>query len=494
MTLDRKICSRARLARDRHFDGLFFFGVSSTGIFCRPVCPAPIASEENVTYFQTATAAVEAGYRPCLRCRPESAPGNGNGSGDSSLVERALAIIREDGLSEGTIEDLAQKVGTGSRNLRRLFIHHLGATPVQIANVQRTLFAKKLLSETHLTVTQAAMAAGFGSLRQFNDVFREMCGHTPSQIRKQAHVRDTRSGAACALYLCYRPDFDWRYMLEFMKPRLIPGVEQIDDIGYRRTFRIKGGSEGWLEVIDCPERHTLKLSIYADVLDDVMRIQQRVRVMFDLEANLEPVREHLKQDELLREIVNEYPAVRLPGAWDPFEFAMRAILGQQISVKAATTLAGRIASSGGKKCAASFPDSLTHFFPAPEEMVQADISRLGITGKRQETIRNLVEAVLSGAISLDRGQALDSFVETFTAMRGIGPWTAHYLGMRALGLTDAFPASDLGVRKALAINSKLPSEREANSRAEQWRPWRAYAALYLWKLAEKKEKQKEENT
>ncbi len=379
MQLDSDSCSRARLARDWRFDGLFFFGVKSTGIFCRPVCPAKTPKEENVVYFPSAAAAAEAGFRPCLRCRPESAPA----------------------------------------------------------------------------------------------------------IRKGAQARD--------LYLSYRPDFDWRYMLEFMQPRIIPGVEEIDNTGYRRTFRIKSGSEGWFEVLDCPERHALRLSVHTEALDDLMRIQQRVRVMFDLEANLEPVRKHLEQDELLREIVGEYPSVRLPGAWDPFEFATRAILGQQISVKAATTLAGRIASSCGKECGDSFPEGLSHFFPTAEEMALADISGLGITGKRQETIRNLVDAVLGGAISLDRGQALESFVERFTSMKGIGPWTAHYLGMRALGLTDAFPASDLGVRKALAIDSKLPSEREVNRRAEQWRPWRAYAALYLWKLAAKKENKKEGN-
>jgi AraC family transcriptional regulator of adaptative response / DNA-3-methyladenine glycosylase II len=470
---------------------LFFLGVKSTGIFCRPVCPAKTPKEENVDYFPTAAAAIEAGFRPCLRCRPESAPGNGLG-GDSSVAERALAIIREGGLNDGTIEDLAEKVGTGSRHLRRLFIRHLGAPPVQIANVQRTLFAKKLLAETHLSVTQIAMASGFGSLRQFNDVFKEICGLTPSDIRKQTRERDPLSGAACDLTLSYRPDFDWSYMLGFMKSRIIPGVETIDENLYRRAFRIPGGSEGWLEVTNQPERHALKLSVHTTRLDDLMLIQQRVRVMFDLEANLEPVREHLKRDPLLFDVVNEFPSVRLPGAWDPFEFAIRAILGQQISVKAATTLASRIAATCGKACGDSFPEDLTHFFPTAEEMAGADISSLGITGKRQETIRHLLEAVLSGAISLERGQALDSFVENFTSLKGIGPWTAHYLGMRALGLTDAFPASDLGVRKALAVNGNLPSESEVNRRAEQWRPWRAYAALYLWKLAAIKEKQEKQ--
>lgn len=487
MKLDRDVCSRARMARDWRFDGLFFLGVKTTGIFCRPVCPAKTPKEENVDYFPSAAAAIDAGFRPCLRCRPESAPGNGLGGG-SSVVERALAIIREGGLNDSTVEELATRVGTGSRHLRRLFIRHLGAAPVQIANVQRTLFAKKLLSETHLSVTQAAMAAGFGSLRQFNDVFKEICGLTPTEIRKQIQERDPHSEAACDLHLAYRPDFDWHYMLEFMKPRLIPGVEEIFENAYRRTFRISGGSTGWLEITNHPERHSLKLSIHSENLDDLMRIQQRVRVMFDLETNLEPVREHLKQDPMLAGIIEEFPAVRLPGAWDPFEFAVRAVLGQQISVKAATTLAGRVAAACGQSCGDLYPKGLTHFFPTAEEVANADISELGITGKRQETIRVLVNAVLNQIISLERGQALETFVEAFTSLKGIGPWTAHYLGMRALGLTDAFPASDLGIRKALATNSRLPSEGETNLRAEQWRPWRAYAALYLWKLAAKKEK------
>lgn len=484
--LDRQICERARLSRDPRFDGKFFTGVLSTGIFCRPICPARPPKRENVTYFSTATAAVEAGLRPCLRCRPEAAPGSSIWRGSSAVVECALSLIRQGVLNDLSVDQLAEKLGIGSRHMRRLFKQHLGATPVEIARTHRALFAKKLLSETDLNITDVAMASGFGSIRQFNDVFLSIFNSSPSAIRRQPAKRAGSSTATCRLELSYRPGFDWHMLLSFVEARMIPGVEAISGDRYLRTFRMDGEARGWIEISDCPERSILILSIFTTHMEKLMEIQQRVRYMFDLDVDISPIHDLFKQDPVLRPVVEELPGTRLPGSWDPFEICIRAILGQQISVKAATTLAGRIVSRYGPCCGEGYPEGLTSFFPTPEELLQGDLSGIGITGKRQQTILELTAAVKEERVSLTPGQELSAFVDAFTALPGIGPWTANYVAMRALGMPDAFPDSDLVVRKALADGDTLPSAKEVLKRAEAWRPWRAYATLYLWKVAELK--------
>ncbi len=484
--LDWEICERARLSRDHRFDGKFFTGVLTTGIFCRPICPARPPKRENVTYFPTATAAVEAGLRPCLRCRPEAAPGSPGWRGSPAVVERALGLIRRGALNELTVDEFAEKLGIGSRHMRRLFKQYLGATPVEIARTQRALFAKQLLTETDLNITDVAMASGFGSIRQFNDVFLAVYKASPSEIRRKLEKTGNSSGASCVLELTYRPGFDWKTQLSFIATRVIPGVETITGDRYRRTFRLKGRARGWMEISDCPERSRLILSIFTTHMEKLMEIQQRVRHMFDLDVDITPIHDLLKQDPLLAPVVKTLSGIRLPGTWDPFEFCVRAILGQQISVKAATTLAGRIVSRYGPAGDPDFPEGLTHFFPTPEELLQCDLSGIGITGKRQETILGLTKAVNENRVCLTHGQELPEFIKSFTSLPGIGEWTANYVAMRALRMPDAFPDSDLGVRKALANGKTLPSTKEVLKRAEAWRPWRAYAALYLWKVAEQK--------
>ncbi len=481
MKLDQDVCERARLSRDPRFDGKFFTAVRTTGIFCRSTCPAPLAKKANVVYFSTVSEAIEAGFRPCLRCRPEGAPGLSAWNGSSDLVQRALGLIRQGVLNEASGEDLAEKLGISVRHMRRLFQENLGISPARIARHQKVMFAKKLLFETDLNITRIAMASGFGSIRQFNHTFLSILGISPGRIRKEMKVKGIKSLDPFQLDLSYRPPFDWEEILAFLRPRVIPGVEYVGPDRYGRSFRLEEDCQGWFEVSDNPGTNSLKLTLSLNRLDKLMNILQRVRDMFDLDMDPMAVGEVLGQDEFLREFVEDYPGMRVPGAWDPFEFALRAILGQQISVKGASTLAGRIASQYGKECSEDFPEGMKYFFPNSLELENADFSKIGIPRKRLDTLTGFVKAVLNKDISLEYGQDLEGFVKSFTRLSGIGPWTAHYMAMRGLRMPDAFPDSDLGIKKALAVGERLPTSGEILKKADRWSPWRAYGAVYLWK-------------
>ena len=281
--------------------------------------------------------------------------------------------------------------------------------------------------------------------------------------------------------LPYEPGFDWPSMLSFIAPRVIPGVESIQDNHYQRTFRLND-SRGWFKVTDSPQRNSLHLKVYFEEgRQSPEQIERRVRSIFDLDTDMGPILQRLSKDPLLSPAVSAHSGIRLPGAWDPFEFTVRAILGQQISVKAATTLAGRVAALCGPECGGEYPEALMTFFPTAKEITQADLSGIGITSKRQATIRGLASNIVTEKISLSAEQGLKAFVDSMCELPGIGPWTAHYVAMRALKMADAFPDSDLGVRKALQENGKMPTAKQAIERAETWRPWRAYATLFLWK-------------
>lgn len=481
MLPDVEICDRARLSRDARFDGMFFTGVLSTGIFCRPICPARPPLKRNVRYFPTAAEAVEAGLRPCLRCRPEAAPHSPEWRGASSLVERALALIRQGFLNENPVDELADRLAVGSRHLRRLFKRHVGASPVAIARTHRTLLAKALLSETELSITQIALASGFGSLRQFNSVFRDVCGVQPRDIRRQRRGCPSDGCApSIELQLGFRPPYDWNAMLAFWRQRIIPGVESVSDGVYRRTIRLDGDCHGWLAATVAPGKNAVSVSLSLNRMERLMPVLSRVRRMFDLDADMAPIHAVLARDPLLAPLVENAPGLRLPGAWDPFEFSVRAVLGQQISVKAATTIAGRIADRFGFPCPADYPPGLTCFFPSAAELHGKDLGGLGLTGKRTKTLGGLIEAVSEGKVPLEYGQEPAAFEGAMTALAGIGPWTACYVAMRALGMSDAFPASDLGIVKALSESQKRATARQVLLRAEAWRPFRAYAAIHLW--------------
>jgi AraC family transcriptional regulator of adaptative response / DNA-3-methyladenine glycosylase II len=478
--LDVQICERARLARDARFDGLFFTGVLSTGIFCRPICPAPQPKAKNVVYFPTAAAAAAAGLRPCLRCRPESAPGTPAWNGTSATVSRALALMRQGALDTGGLEGLAARLGVGPRHLRRLFVRHLGTSPMALANTQRVLFAKKLLAETQWPVTQIALSAGFGSIRRFNAAFRALYHRSPSTFRELTGRRPVvPAWFECTLTLPYRPPYDWPHMLAFFRARAIQGVEYVTVDGYHRTIRCHGGP-GVLQVTHAPKGHGLVVKMALPDSRDLMALVDRLRRMFDLDANLEAVHQALTADPLLAPLVQQFEGLRLPGAWDPFETAVRAVVGQQISVKAARTVLGRIVERTGPPVALADTPQLTRCFPTAEELLRADPAPAGMSGRRWQTLVGLARAVTDGVIDLRLHTDLEEFVRRLTRLPGIGPWTAQYIALRALGEPDAFPAGDLGLIQALACNGAKPTQGQLLARADAWRPWRAYAATYLW--------------
>ena len=481
ISMDRAVCDRARLARDPRFDGLFFIGVKSTGIYCRPICPAPSPKPENIVYYPTAAAAAAAGLRPCLRCRPETAPGTPAWNGTSTTVARAMHLIRQGALDRGSVDDLANRLGVGARHLSRLFRKHIGATPKAMADNQRLLFAKRLVVETNMPITQAALAAGYGSLRRFNAAFRQRVGRTPSQLRTtRPQVRPwSDAGFSCTLTLPYRPPYDWDRLLAFFQGRVIPGVEWVGERTYHRTIRLST-TPGTIAVRHAPKGNALELDVCMADSRELMSVVERIRRMFDLDANPRAIHQTLNRDPLLAERVRAAPGLRLPGSWDPFETTVRAIVGQQISVRGAVTQLGRIAQLAGTPVDGDSDPHLTRIFPEAAELAAADMATVGMPQKRKETLRQLAQKIVSGELQLAAVGELSHFVDTLTTIPGIGLWTANYVAMRALGEPDAFPASDLGILKALQEGDTRPTVKQVTARAEAWRPWRAYAAIYLW--------------
>ena len=473
VALDWRVCSRARLSRDPRFDGKFFIGVRGSGVYCRPICPAPTAKEKNVRYFPTAAAAAEAGFRPCLRCRPECSPGTPAWLGTSNTVARALRLISEDGLEEGGVELLADRLGIGARHLRRLFLKHLGATPSAVAQTRRLHFAKKLIDETTLPMTHVAQAAGFGCVRRFNAAIQATYHRTPTQIRRLVRQTTALPENNYSFHLRYRPPYDWEGMLAFLAPRAIPGVELVEGSSYRRSIRIDG-REGHVEISLDTQPDTLLVRIHFPEPKALFLIVERIRRMFDLNADWQKIALRLKDDPILRSAVNNRPGVRVPGCWDGFELAVRAILGQQITVKGASTLSGRLVQAFGRPLIR--PNGLTHTFPGPETLAGANIKRIGLPSKRAECLRQLARAVCDGEVTFDAVIDSDAFLRRLTDLPGIGAWTAEYIAMRVLGEPDAFPSADLSLMRSLRVKNA----RELELRSQRWRPWRAYAALYLW--------------
>ena len=474
MEADAKIFERARRARDARFDGRFFIGVITTGIYCRPVCPAPPPKPANVRFFPSAAAAAQAGFRPCLRCRPESSPGTPAWLGSSTTVSRALKLIAHGSLDTGSVEDLADRLGIGSRHLRRLFLQYLGATPVAVAQTRRLHFAKKLIDETALPMTEVAFAAGFGSIRRFNAAFQALYGRAPSELRRIGpQTVDAATPNEYRFRLAFRPPYDWRALLVFLARRVTPGVESVSDHAYRRTISVEGVS-GFLEARPVEGVPCLELRVHFPDPRSLLGILERARRMFDLGADPAVIHRHLRHDPLLTKVVARRPGLRVPGAWDGFELAVRAVLGQQVTVKGADTLAGRLAEKFGARTSHGL------LFPSAEALAEADFGRIGLTQARARTLRELARAVCRETITFAGARSLDSFVKEFTAIPGIGEWTAHYVAMRALGEPDAFPAGDLGLQRAVAGSKSRLTAKELTLRAEAWRPWRAYAAMYLW--------------
>ncbi|MBF5045898.1 DNA-3-methyladenine glycosylase 2 family protein [Aggregicoccus sp. 17bor-14] len=476
MELDPAICDRARLARDARFDGRFYIAVRTTGIYCRPVCPAVSPRRVNILYYPTAAAAAEAGYRPCLRCRPEAAPGTPAWEGTSATVRRALRLIGEGALDTGSVEALAAKVGVGPRHLHRLFVEHLGASPVGVAQTRRLHFAKRLLDETQLPMGQVAAASGYGSVRRFNASFLQTYGRAPSQLRRSRQRASAEPDTYC-LRLAYRPPYDWEGLLAFLARRALPGVETVDAGVYRRTIRV-GGRGGWFQVRHLPEAGSLELTVRHPDATVLYEVTARVRQQFDLGLDPAVVRDALGADPLLAPALARRPGLRIPGAFDLFELLVRAVLGQQVSVAAARTHAGRLASAYGEPCPG--PGGLTHLFPTPEALAQVSPASLPLPRARGEALVQLAQAVARGALALDA--PAEELQVRLERLPGIGPWTAAYALLRGLGEPDAFPEGDLVLRRVAGGASPLTA-RALRERAERWRPWRGYAALLLWSLA-----------
>jgi AraC family transcriptional regulator of adaptative response / DNA-3-methyladenine glycosylase II len=451
--LDHDLCYRAARSRDARFDGRFFVAVKTTGIYCRPICPARTPLKRNVHFYPSAAAAEAGGFRPCRRCRPEVAPSSAAWSGTSATVSRALALIDDGALDDTNADALAEKLGVGARHLRRLFVHHLGAPPNAVAQTRRAHLARVLLEQSALPMTHIAEAAGFQSLRRFNAAMREAYGRPPRELRGRASAQTPPKAQrpTIDIRLGYRGPYDWAALSGWLQTRAINGIEAADERTYTR---------GAIKAVHRPEQRSIVVSIPAGESATVQDVARRARRLFDVAADPATIATPLKKDRDLAPLVRRHAGIRVPGAWDPFELAVRAIVGQQVSVAGARTILGRIATAHG-----GF---------APE--VLAGVTLPGMPRRRAESIQALAQAVASGAVKLERRATLDETIAMLTELPGVGPWTAHYIAMRALGETDAFPAGDLILRR----NAGNLSEKELLRRAEAWRPWRAYAAMLLW--------------
>jgi AraC family transcriptional regulator, regulatory protein of adaptative response / DNA-3-methyladenine glycosylase II len=479
--LDHDACYRALLTRDARFDGVFYTGVVSTGIYCRPICPATPPKPENCVFLPSAAAAHRMGLRPCLRCRPELTPGIAGWRGTASTVSRALHLISEGALNDTGVDGLAERLGVSARHLRRLFDRHVGASPIAVAQAHRILFAKKLLGESSLNMAEIAVAAGFGSVRRFNAAMQQTYGRPPGELRRGLRP-EGNDAAGVTLKLPFSPPYDWPAMLDFLRLRAIPRVEAVDDQRYRRSFSLNG-SQGVLEVRHPPQTHHLLATIHGGSVSALGGVVARLRRLFDLDADMAAIDAHLASDPLFAARVAQRPGLRVPGAWNGFELAVRAILGQQISVAAATTLAGRLATALGEAIATrppGAPQDVHTLFPAPSALAAADLTGMGLTRSRAETLRKLGRAMTEDAQLLHPFDTLEETIAKLVGLPGIGPWTAQYIAMRALREPDAFPASDLSLLRALETSAGRPKPAQLLTRAEAWRPWRAYAALRLW--------------
>ncbi len=470
MKLNDEGCYQAVLTRDARFDGMFYIAVASTKIYCRTICRVKTPLQKNCTFYPTAAAAEEAGYRPCLRCRPELAPGNSSMDAVSRLARLAMARIDEGALTRASVADLADEFGVTDRHLRRVLESELGVSPIELAQTQRLHLTKRLLTDTDLPVTDIAFASGFSSLRRFNTLFKERYRLQPKKFRETR--RQKQGGDFILCDLGYRPPFDWQAMTAFLALRAVTGVEKMADGLYMRTAQL-GKVRGIVVVGEGAKPNTLTARLSPALLPVLVPVLSRLKKLFDLAAD--PV-QIAKQ---LGSLAVKNPGLRVPGAFEAFEIAVRAILGQQITVKAATTLASRFSERFGEKFATEMA-GLSHLTPTAERVAQAtvaDIAKLGIISKRAESILALARGIVRGEISLEPQVDVAAQIKALTALPGIGEWTAQYIAMRCFSWPDAFPHTDLVVMKAM----KEKDPRKVLSQAEAWRPWRSYAVIHLWK-------------
>lgn len=481
MTENNGAYYRALVSHDPRFDGIFFVGVTSTHIYCRPVCTAKTPKAANCRFFGSAEAAEKAGFRPCLRCRPELAPGTAP-IDDAQRIARLLVHRLEEGMAEDEsgLEAIASSFELSSRQIRRIVQREMGVSPMELISTRRLLLAKQLLTETALPVTEVAFASGFASLRRFNDAFLNRYGLAPSRFRKKAVVEDPNAISinSLTLQLSYRPPFDWPSLRNFLADRRLKGVESLDGESYLRTVAI-GGHKGWVGVRDAPAKRAILVQFDLSLLPVLPALLRRLRHAFDLDARPDRILTQLRRDSKLAPLLRRHPGLRIPGAFDGFELAMRAILGQQITVKAATTLAGRLVEAFGQTLKTPYRE-LNRTSPGPERIAALkveDLAELGIIRSRARGMIALAEEVASGRLKLESGALPDSTIERLVAIPGVGKWTAQYIAMRALGWPDAFPKEDVALRNKLGGISAV----EAEKFSQAWRPWRSYATAHLWK-------------
>lgn len=477
------------LSRDARFDGKFFVGVTSTGIFCRPICPAPKPKFEHCLFFTTAYEAQEFGLRPCLRCRPESSPHLGAWQGTSNSVSRALKLIEEGALDGdgATVEILADRVGIGERHLRRLFQEHIGVAPLKIAQLRRILFAKKLLNETNLTMSSIAYASGFSSLRRFNESIKNLYGKTPSELRRKEKAGNINSipdiNQKLQLSLSYSPPFRWKEFLSFIKSRALTGIERVTETHYKRVLQYQEHTV-LISIRNNSLKNTLQINITTSSVKVLPLLVKKIQNVFDLSADILKIETTLSHDSYLKKIIQNQSGLRIPGGWSLFETGVRAILGQQISLEAARNLGGQLIELCGASNTLS--SDLPKLFPTPEHVLSTNLSSMKMTNKRKDYLKYWSEAILNPQLNKAIRYSKDP-IPHLKEIKGIGDWTAHYIALRALRIPHAFPSSDIGLLRALEkeFNGR-PSKEELEKLSQNWFPWRNYAAQHLWTFDSKK--------
>ncbi len=475
---DFEQCYRAVQSRDTRFDGWFFTAVTSTHIYCRPSCPAITPKPGNVRFYPTAASAQQAGFRACMRCRPDASPGSPEWDMRADVVARAMKLIADGIVDREGVAGLARHLGFSARQVQRVLVAEVGAGPLALARAQRAQTARILMETTDLPVSQVAFAAGFASVRQFNDTIREVFAKTPTDLRLKSQRRGDRSAGSIQLRLPYRAPFDAESLFEFLAFRAVPGVESYIDGTFLRSLDLPHG-EGIVELT--PGDGCVRSTFYLQDLRDLTAAVTRCRRLLDLDADPVAVDETLSLDPLLRPSVQRTPGKRMPGAVDGAELAVRGVIGQQISVAGARTVTGRLVGAAGRRLINPRP-TVTHLFPTAEEIISADDSVFAMPGSRRRTLGSLAAAIAKGTLRINPGEDPDEVERGLLGLPGIGPWTTAYVSMRALGHPDAFLPTDLGVRRGIARLGHRDDIETVNRLAEKWRPWRAYAMAHLWAM------------
>jgi AraC family transcriptional regulator, regulatory protein of adaptative response / DNA-3-methyladenine glycosylase II len=480
MLPDHETCYRAIMAKDTRFDGRLFTAVLTTGIYCRPICPARLPKSENVHFYPSAAAAQEAGFRPCLRCRPETAPDTPAWNGTSASIGRALRLIEEGGLDDHGVEHLAMRLGIGDRQLRRLFLKHVGATPIAVAQTRRILLAKQLLHETRLPMSQIALASGFGSIRRFNEVFQDLFKRPPTDIRRGLSPEITHvAGGEIALKLRFRAPYDWNGVETFLRQRLYDGVEGLDGGVYSRSFLIDGIAG--IVRIGRGEGDWLNVWIKSQSLVCLPKVIAKVRNVFDLASDPAAISQHLSDSPLLTNLITQRPGLRLPASWDGFEGVVRAILGQQITVKAAIGLGNKLTAALGRPLPEEIKSdgAVSLSFPAPLDVATADLSFMPMPKLRQRTLSAVAAAFVEQPDILDG--PVSEVQQRLARLPGIGPWTLDYIVLRVLRDPDSMPATDVALVRAITAVTQRPcTPQDLVRESQSWTPWRSYAAQHLW--------------